>query len=129
MDAFVVGLKAKDRSLAKEWKYVIVTKVWLETELAGLQLVEESNGDSQDFGRCLELAKMSFNAAIKNLAMRAQYFRDIFELGTDETKQMAFLVEQGNDAVHSEAYKSTREALTGWIEVEAAIQLAKSRLK
>lgn len=44
--------------------------------------------------------------------MRAQYFRDITKHGIEEALQMAFLVEQGNDAVHSESYRTVREALT-----------------
>lgn len=41
---------------------------------------------------------------------------------------MAFLVEQGSDAVHFNAYRRARDVLTGKLEVEAAKQLAKSRL-
>lgn len=61
--------------------------------------------------------------------MRAQYFRDITENGIEEARHMAFLVEQGNDAVHSPTYRTAREALTGKLEVEAAKQLAKARLE
>ena len=61
--------------------------------------------------------------------MRAQYFRDITEHGVEEARQMAYLVEQGHDAVHSESYRTAREALTGKLEVEAAKQLAKARLE
>lgn len=61
-------------------------------------------------------------------SMKAQYFRDITEHGIDEAKKLAFLVEKGSDAVHSKTYRTTREALTGRMEVEAAKHLAKCRL-
>lgn len=42
---------------------------------------------------------------------------------------MAFLVEQGSEAVQSNTYRAAREALTGNLEMEAAKQLAKARLE
>lgn len=42
---------------------------------------------------------------------------------------MEYLVEQGHDVVHSESYQTTREALSGKLETEAANQLAKERLE
>lgn len=52
--------------------------------------------------------------------MRAQFFRDITENGMVEAKQMAYLVKQGHDAVHSEPYRIAIEALTTKLKVEAA---------
>ena len=45
------------------------------------------------------------------------------------TRQVAQLVEQGHDAVHSSSFRSAQEALTSKLEFEAAKQLAKSRLE
>ena len=42
---------------------------------------------------------------------------------------MAFLVEQGHDAVFSDSYKSAREARTTKLEMQAAKMIAKARLE
>lgn len=42
---------------------------------------------------------------------------------------MSFIVNQGHDAVFSESYRSTREALTSNLEVEAAKNISKARLE
>lgn len=60
--------------------------------------------------------------------MRAQYFRDNTDHGIEEAFQMAFLVEQENDSVHSEPYLTARNALKSKLELEAAMNLSKSRL-
>lgn len=128
VDAFLNELKSKDRRSAKEWEYINAAGVWLETGLASMTLAKEQKGSEEDLVRRLALAESSFKAALEVLSMRAQYFRDITENGIEQARQMAFLVEQGHDAVHSESYRSAREALTSKIEVEAAKQLAKARL-
>lgn len=128
-DAFQVELKSKDRRSAKEWEYVNSAGVWVETGLAALEVAREQGGGPEEFGRRLALAEESFKAALEVLSMRAQYFHDITEHGIEEARQMAFLVEQGHDAVHSSSYRSAREALTTKLEVEAAKQLAKARLE
>lgn len=128
VDAFLNELKSKDRRSAKEWEYINAAGVLLETGLASMTLAKEQKGSEEDLVRRLALAESSFKAALEVLSMRAQYFRDITENGLEQARQMAFLVEQGHDAVHSESYRSAREALTSKIEVEAAKQLAKARL-
>lgn len=42
---------------------------------------------------------------------------------------MAFLVEQGQDAVHSTSYQAARDALTAKLKVDNAKQLARARLE
>ena len=42
---------------------------------------------------------------------------------------MAFLVEQGHDAMFSDSYKSAREALTSKLEIQAAKMISKARLE
>ena len=61
--------------------------------------------------------------------MRAQYVTDLTGKGMEKVRQMAFLVEQGHDTVFSESTRTVREALTGKMELEAAKNLAKLRLK
>lgn len=129
IDAFLTDLKSKDRRSAKEWDYLNAAGVWLESGLAALRLAKEGQGDFSDCARRLVMSEQFLQAGLEVLSMRAQYFRDITENGIEEARQMAFLVEQGNDAVHSETYKTAREALTGKLEVEAAKQLAKARLE
>lgn len=60
--------------------------------------------------------------------MHAQYFHYIIEHGIEEARQMAYVVEQGHDPVHSEPYRTSANSLTSRIELEAAKQLAKTRL-
>ena len=127
-DAFLLELKAKDRRSAKEWEYVNGAGVWVETGLAALDVAKRSES-CKDMARRLALAETSFRAALEVLSMRGQYFREIVEHGVEEARQMAFLVEQGQDAVHSSSYRAAREALTAKLEVETAKQLAKARLE
>lgn len=129
VDAFATDLKSKDRRSAKEWDYINGAGVWLESGIAALRLARDGTGDAAECARHLALADDFLQASLEVLSMRSQYFRDITENGIEEARQMAFLVEQGSDAVHSNAYRSTREVLTGKLEVEAAKQLAKSRLE
>ena len=131
MDAFAVELKTKDRRSVKEWEYVNAAGVWLETGLAALTLTKDADDstDTDVLARRLSLAEKSLKAALEVLSRRAQYFRDITDHGFKEAGQIAFLVEQGHDAVHSESYRAAREALTSNLEIEAAKQLAKSRLE
>ncbi|PXF40470.1 hypothetical protein BWQ96_09819 [Gracilariopsis chorda] len=129
MDAFTVELKTKDRRSVKEWEYINGAGVWLETGLAALMLCKEGTDDLDTITRRLALVETSLKASLEVLLMRAQYFRDITEKGMEEAKQMAFVVEQGHDAVHSESYRTAREALSTKLEFEAAKQLAKNRLE
>lgn len=132
MDAFVAELKTKDRRSVKEWEYVNGAGVWLETGLAALSLCKEGYGEDNSMDvltRRLALAEQALKASLEVLLMRAQYFRDITDHGIDEARQMAFLVEQGHDAVHSSSYRTARAALTTKLEYEAAKQLAKARLE
>ena len=128
IDAFATDLKSKDRRSAKEWDYINGAGTWLESGLAALRLAREGDRNTAECARHLALAEQFLQASLEVLSMRAQYFRDITENGIEEARQMAFLVEQGSDAVHSGVYKSVREALTGKLESEAAKQLAKARL-
>lgn len=128
-DAFLVELKSKDRRSAKEWEYINGAGTWVETGLSALSVCKESAKDLDEVSRYLSLAEKSFQAALQVLAMRAQYFRDVVGHGLGEARQMAFLVEQGHDAVHSSSYRTTRENLTGRLETEAAKQLEKLRLE
>lgn len=122
-------MKAKDRRSVKEWEYINGAGVWLETGLAALLLCKEGTDDLESITRRLALAEKALKAALEILLMRAQYFRDITDHGIDEARQMAFLVEQGHDAVHSESYRTARESLSTKLEYEAAKQLAKNRLE
>lgn len=128
VDAFLSELKSKDRRSAKEWEYINGAGVWIETGLAAMTLAKEQEGTVEDLARRLALAEKAFKAALEVISMRAQYFRDVVENGVEEARQMAYLVEQGHDAVHSESYRTAREALTSKIELEAAKQLAKARI-
>lgn len=128
-DAFLTELRSKDRRSAKEWEYVNAAGVWTELGLMSLEVARTTDGSKEEMGRQLKLAEMSMKAALEVLSMRAQYFRDITEQGVEIARQMAFLVEQGHDAVFSESYRSARDALTSKMEVEAAKQLAKARLE
>ncbi|PXF42119.1 hypothetical protein BWQ96_08151 [Gracilariopsis chorda] len=92
-------------------------------------LCKEGTDDLDTITRLLALVETSLKAYLELLLMRAQYFRDITEHGMEEAKQMAFLVEQGHDAVHSESYRTAREALSTKLEFEAATQLPKNRLE
>lgn len=103
--------------------------VWLETGIAALSLSKEGTGDIDVITRRLDLAEESLKPALEVLLMRAQYFRDITEHGLEEARQMAFLVEQDNDAVYLESYRTAREALTSKLELEAAKKFAKTCLE
>jgi hypothetical protein len=78
--------------------------------------------------RMLALAEKAFGAAREALAMRGQYFSDIKQYGVEAARQMAFLVEQSHDAVHSLSHRSVRESLNQRLENEAAKLLAKAHL-
>jgi hypothetical protein len=78
--------------------------------------------------RLLALAEKAFGAAREVLAMRGQYFPDITQYGVEAVRQMAFLVEQSQDAVHSLSHRSVRESLNQRLESEAAKLLAKAHL-
>ncbi|PXF49273.1 hypothetical protein BWQ96_00847 [Gracilariopsis chorda] len=91
-------------------------------------LSKEGTDDLDTITRRLALVETSLKASLEVLLMRAQYFRDITENGMEEAKQMAFLVEQGHNAVHSESYRTAREALSTKLEFEAAMQLPNNRL-
>lgn len=86
--------------------------VWIETGLAAMELAKEQDGSVNDLARRLALAECVLKAALEVSSMKAQFFRDINENGVEEAKQMAYLVKQGHDAVHSESYWTAREALT-----------------
>ena len=116
LDAFAVDLKSKDRRSAKEWDYVNGAGTWLESGLAALRLAREGTGNEAEMARHLALAEQFLQASLEVLSMRAQYFHDVCENGVEEARQMAFLVEQGSDAVHSNTYKTAREALTSKLE-------------
>ena len=128
LDAFATDLKSKDRRSAKEWDYVNGAGKWLESGLAALRLAREGTGTEAEMAHQLALAEQFLQASLEVLSMRAQYFHDVCEKGMEEARQMAFLVEQGSDAVHSNTYKAAREALKTKLETAAAKQLAKSRL-
>lgn len=128
-DSFAIDLKSKDRRSAKEWDYINGAVVWLESGLAALRLAREGEGNGSECSRHLALAEQILTASLGVLSKRAQYFGDITENGMEDARQMAFLVEQGSDAVQFSTYKTAREALTGKLEIEAAKQIAKARLE
>lgn len=105
-DAFLVELKNKDRRSGKEWEYINSSGVWIETGLIALDIARKREGTPQDLGRRMALAGNSFKAALEIFSMRAQYFHDITEHGIEGARQMAFIVEQGNDAINSASYKT-----------------------
>jgi hypothetical protein len=129
--SFLSDLRSRDRRSAKEWEYVNAAGVWLELGQTALTLAREGDGeDSVDaISRRLALADRAFTAACEVLRMRAQYFHDIVGYGVEAARQMAFLVEQGHDAVHSTSHRTVRSALTQRLEAEAAKLLAKSYLE
>lgn len=63
----------------------------------------------------LSLAEDFVNSYFEVLNMRAEYFKDIVEHGVDQARKMYFLVEQNNDAVHSESYRAVIAVLTAKI--------------
>jgi hypothetical protein len=79
--------------------------------------------------RMLALAEKAFRAAREVLAMRGQYFADIVLYGVEAARQMAFLVEQSHDAVHSLSHRFVGESLNQRLESEAAKMLAKTHLE
>lgn len=128
-DAFLADLRLKDRRSAKEWEYVNAAGAWADVAMVSLEVARAESGTVEDVARRLVLAERAMKAVKEVLLMRAQYFRDITEQGVEMARQMAFLVEQGNDAVFSDSYRTARDALTSKMEVEAAKQLAKARLE
>jgi hypothetical protein len=111
--AFLSEHKSKDRRSAKEWEYVNAAGVWLELGQAALAIVKdgEASMTTAQMARLLALAEKAFGAAREVLAMRCQYFTDIIQYGVEAARQMAFLVEQSHDAVHSLPHWSVRESL------------------
>lgn len=62
--------------------------------------------------------------------MHDQYFCDIVDHGIDDSYQMAFLVEEGHDALHSSSDQTARENLTGRLGTEVAkLRLEKATKK
>lgn len=100
-----------------------------KTGLACLNIIKEAECDDQFMVQRLALAENDFKAAMEVLYMRAQYFHYITDHGIEEARQMAFLVEQGNDVVHSNSYRTARESPSPKLETETAKQLAKARLE
>jgi hypothetical protein len=129
--AFLSELKAKDRRSAKEWEYVNAAGVWLELGQAALALAKEGDEDMSVAvaARMLALSEKAFGAAREVLAMRGQYFSDVIQYGVEAARQMAFLVEQSHDAVHSLSHRTVRESLNQRLESEAAKMLAKTHLE
>jgi hypothetical protein len=124
-------LKSKDRRSAKEWEYVNAAGVWLELGQAALAIVKDRGGfyDDGGDGQVVGHGGQGFGAAREVLAMRGQYFADVVQYGVEAARQMAFLVEQSHDAVHSLSHRSVRESLNQRLESEAAKLLAKTHLQ
>lgn len=61
--------------------------------------------------------------------MRVYYFKYIRENGVAMAREMSFLVEQGNDAVFSDAHRSARDTLIAKMEMAAAKSLSTSHLE
>jgi hypothetical protein len=61
--------------------------------------------------------------------MRGQYFTEVVQYGVEAARQLAFLVEQSHDAVHTLSHRSVRESLNQRLESEAAKLLAKTHLQ
>jgi hypothetical protein len=129
--AFLSELKSKDRRSAKEWEYVNAAGVWLELGQAVLAIVKEGDDSMtmEEMERLSTLADKAFGAAREVLAMRGQCFTDVVQYGVEAARQMAFLVEQSHDAVHSLPHRSVRESLNKRLESEAAKMLAKRHLE
>lgn len=90
---------------------------------------QESQEDFKELRRRVTLLKRRLKAALHLSSMRLPHFCYTAEHGFEEAKQMAFLAEQRNCAVHSERNGRVEEALTARLEKKAAKQIAKSRLK
>jgi uncharacterized membrane protein YgcG len=78
--------------------------------------------------RMLALAQKAFGTARELLAMRGQYFTNIVQYGVEAARQKPFLVEQGNDAVHSLSHHSVRESLNQRLKSEPAKLTVKAHL-
>lgn len=85
--------------------------------------------ETKEIARKSPLAESSFKEALEVLSKRAQFFLDITEYGVLEAQQMAYLAEQGSEAVHSASYRTASQAPTGKLKTEVAKQLAKARLE
>lgn len=129
MNAFDVNLKARDVRSAMEWGHVNAARLWLEAELAGLQLAKESEGHAQDLERRLAFVESFWRAVMEVIPMWDRYFCNIIGHGVDEAKQVPFLFEQSSRTAYSETYRTARKALDGRIEVETATHLAKNKLE
>lgn len=62
-------------------------------------LAKEGFRTAGEDGRQLDVVAEAFNAALEALLMRAQYVHDITKHRVEEARQMAFLLEQRQDAV------------------------------
>lgn len=91
--------------------------------------VTKRSASLTEMARCLVLVETFCKAAFEVLSMLDQYFLDIVEHEVEEARQMAFFVEQCQDAVYSTSYHSAREAVTAKLEVENSKQLAKALLE
>lgn len=94
--------------------------VWIETGPTTLDAAKNQEIQIEPVNRKLSLAEKSLRAAFKVVPMRAQYLRNMMEHGLEMARQMSVLVEQRNDAVFSESYRSARRAPKSKIEIEAA---------
>lgn len=109
--------------------YINAAKILVEIAATELEGERVESGLVKGAGRYLGLAEILLRATVEMLSMRVQYFRNAMEQGVEAGRQMAFLVEQGHDAVFVKSHRSARETLTTKREVEAARQMAKLRLK
>lgn len=129
VDAFYMSVQRKDRWSAKEWEYVNAADFWANLAITALNLAKGSDGDTAKMAFRLAIVVEALKANREELKMRAQYLKDITEQVIEVARQMSFLVEQSQYAVFSESNRSARETLTAKIDVEAAKQLAKTRLR
>lgn len=106
-DAFPVELRSKDQLSAKEWEYVNGVAVWIETVIIAMEIGKNRDGTGEDLGRQIALTESYLKWALAVPSVSAQYFRDITEHGIEKERQMAYLFEQGNDAVNSASYQTS----------------------
>jgi hypothetical protein len=87
----------------------------LELGQAALALAKENETDTTvvQMARLLALADQALGDSREVLAMRSQYLNDIMQYAVEAARQMAFLMEQSHDAVHSLSHRSVRESFIG----------------
>ena len=124
-DAFTQSLHKKDARSGKEWVYINAAGVWADIAATALNLAKTETGTMEQFVGRLSYAMKALAGCREVLAMPADYFKDIVEMGYATARSYAAMAEQSADITFSETHRSIRDAVANRIELEAAKQLAK----